>query len=98
MKVIIGESPVTFRRKTYAPGDKVDLPNQIARNLIDKGACEIPGKGTEGKEQKPEVRNQKSEIGSQRSEIGSQKTATANRNSLPVKEMKNANNKMSDRG
>ena len=50
MKVIVKESQsVTFRRKDYAPGDEVDLPDKIAKHLIGTGVCETPlKKGKEG--------------------------------------------------
>ena len=41
MEVIVKESQsVTFRRKIYEPGDEVDLPDKIAKHLIDTGVCE----------------------------------------------------------
>lgn len=44
MKLIVKSQSVTFRRKIYAPGDEVDLPDQIAKNLIAVGICETPKK------------------------------------------------------
>ena len=52
MKLIVKSKSVTFRRKEYATGDPIDVPDNIGRNLIKSGACEVPEK------QKSEVRSQ----------------------------------------
>ena len=59
MKVIVKESQsVTFRRKIYEPGDEVDLPDKIAKHLIDTDVCAEPGKS---------VANRQSTINNQQS-------------------------------
>ncbi len=49
MKIIVKSKSVTFRRKVYAPGDEIDLPDKIAKNLIDAGVCETPNSKKEVK-------------------------------------------------
>lgn len=42
MKVIVKDKAVTFRRKVYASGDEVDLPDKIAKHLVAAGVCKAP--------------------------------------------------------
>ncbi|MBW2559970.1 MAG: hypothetical protein JRE40_03830 [Deltaproteobacteria bacterium] len=42
MKIIVKSKAVTFRRKVYAPGGEIDVPDTIGKNLIKSDACEVP--------------------------------------------------------
>ena len=62
MKLIVKSQSVTFRRKIYAPGDEVDLPDKIAKNLVGTGVCETPGKKGKEKTEKRIEKRQTSNI------------------------------------
>jgi len=94
MKVIVKSKTVTFRRKDYAPGDKIDVPDQVGRNLLAAGVCE---KTDEDRKEKIENsfdddeailaemtktgKGQKPDVGGQKSEVGKGQKSAVNQQS-----------------